>query len=197
MVSTSVEKIVEVDSHIGCAVSGLVADSRTMIDKARVEAQNYWFTYNEQMSVESVCQAVANLAIQFGEEDPDPGAMSRPFGVALLVAGIDEKGPQLFHMDPSDTLFHLQCLFVIADGLSAITKLLQWLEAQLSEEEPHSVIKDNINCLKRDHVLQQIRSLVQDNPEVAMDSIVHMTQHMSPSQRNEVARILATMDTSS
>ncbi|XP_078582269.1 acetyl-CoA carboxylase-like [Branchiostoma floridae x Branchiostoma japonicum] len=75
--------------------------------------------------------------------------------------------------------------------------VVQWLEAQLSEEEPHSVIKDNINCLKRDHVLQQIRSLVQDNPEVAMDSIVHMTQHMSPSQRNEVARILATMDTSS
>ncbi|XP_019644793.1 PREDICTED: acetyl-CoA carboxylase 1-like isoform X3 [Branchiostoma belcheri] len=42
--------------------------------------------------------------------------------------------------------------------------VVQWLEAQLSEEEPHSVIKDNINCLKRDHVLQQIRSLVQDNP---------------------------------
>ncbi|XP_078663986.1 acetyl-CoA carboxylase-like isoform X7 [Branchiostoma floridae x Branchiostoma belcheri] len=75
--------------------------------------------------------------------------------------------------------------------------VVQWLEAQLSEEEPHSVIKDNINCLKRDHVLQQIRSLVQDNPEVAIDSIVHMTQHMTPSQRNEVARILATMDTSS
>jgi 20S proteasome subunit alpha 5 len=27
----------------------------------------------------------------------------RPFGVAILFAGIDEKGPQLFHMDPSGT----------------------------------------------------------------------------------------------
>uniref|UniRef100_A0A672N113 acetyl-CoA carboxylase n=1 Tax=Sinocyclocheilus grahami TaxID=75366 RepID=A0A672N113_SINGR len=36
--------------------------------------------------------------------------------------------------------------------------------------------------------------LVQANPEVAMDSIVHMTQHISPTQRAEVVRILSTMD---
>lgn len=39
MEATSIEKIVEIDSHIGCAMSGLIADSRTMIDRARVEAQ--------------------------------------------------------------------------------------------------------------------------------------------------------------
>lgn len=37
--------------------------------------QNHWFTYNETMTVESVTQAVSNLALQFGEEDADPGAM--------------------------------------------------------------------------------------------------------------------------
>jgi 20S proteasome subunit alpha 5 len=103
MEPTTIEKIVEVDNHIGCAVSGLMADSRTMVDRARVEAQNHWFTYNEKMSVESVAQAVSNLAIQFGDSDNDGNAMSRPFGVAILFAGIDEKGPQLFHMDPSGT----------------------------------------------------------------------------------------------
>ena len=35
----SIEKILEIDSHVGCAMSGLTADSRTMIDHARVEAQ--------------------------------------------------------------------------------------------------------------------------------------------------------------
>ena len=40
-----------------------------------------------------------------------------------------------------------------------------------------------------------VDSLIQDNPEVAMDSIVHITQHMTPSQRSEVSRILANMDT--
>lgn len=120
METTTIEKIVEVDKHIGCAVSGLMADSRTMIDRyfgevlhiyftfnviylfrARVECQNHWFVYNETMSVESCAQAVSNLAIQFGDSDDDGAAMSRPFGVAILFAGIDEKGPQLYHMDPS------------------------------------------------------------------------------------------------
>lgn len=103
IVPSSIEKIMEIDKHIGCAMSGLIADSRTMIDKARVEAQNHWFTHNEPMKVESVTQAVSNLALQFGDDDADPGAMSRPFGVALLFAGVDENGPQLFHMDPSGT----------------------------------------------------------------------------------------------
>ncbi|GLD64986.1 proteasome subunit alpha type-5 [Lates japonicus] len=94
-------------NSISCAMSGLIADAKTLIDKARVETQNHWFTYNETMTVESVTQAVSNLALQFGEEDADPGAMSRPFGVALLFGGVDEKGPQLYHMDPSGTF--VQC----------------------------------------------------------------------------------------
>lgn len=100
----SIEKIVEIDSHIGCAMSGLTADARTMIDKARVESQNYWFTYNEPMPVESVTQSVCNLAMQFGETGED-STMSRPFGVSLLVGGIDGTGESakthLFHTDPS------------------------------------------------------------------------------------------------
>jgi len=60
----------------GCAVSGLIADSRTMVERARAESQNHWFTYNEQMSVESVAQAVSNLAIQFsGDHDSKEPAM--------------------------------------------------------------------------------------------------------------------------
>ena len=60
---------------LGCVFSGLVADSRIMIDRARVECQNHWFIYNEKMSVESVAQAVSDLAIQFRDSDDDGGAM--------------------------------------------------------------------------------------------------------------------------
>ena len=47
--------------------------------------QNHWFTYNETMTVESVTQAVSNLALQFGEEDADPGAMVRSWGCSGVV----------------------------------------------------------------------------------------------------------------
>ncbi|KAG0344879.1 proteasome component pup2 [Podila humilis] len=64
---SSIEKIFELDAHIGCAMSGLTADSRTIVDHARVEAQNHAFTYNESIKVESVTQAVCDLALRFGE----------------------------------------------------------------------------------------------------------------------------------
>lgn len=71
-------------------MSGLVADARTLVDHARVETQNHWFMYDEKMQVESCVQAVCDLALRFGEE-----SMARPFGVALLVAGVDQNGPVL------------------------------------------------------------------------------------------------------
>ena len=86
----------EIDTHLGCAMSGLTADARTIVDHARVTAQNHAFTYDERIKVESVTQAVCDLALRFGESVHDEDAMmSRPFGVALLIAGIDEVGPQL------------------------------------------------------------------------------------------------------
>lgn len=76
--------------------------------------------------------------------------------------------------------------------------LVEWLEKQLTEEDgARSVIEENIKYISRDYVLKQIRSLVQANPEVAMDSVVYMTQHISPTQQAEVVRILSTMESPS
>ena len=49
--------------------------------------------------VEAVTQSISDLAINFGEgsaSDKSKKPMSRPFGCSLLIAGIDEKGPQLY-----------------------------------------------------------------------------------------------------
>lgn len=73
--ASSIEKIMEIDSHLGCAMSGLTADARTMIDHARVTAQNHRFTYDEPIRVESATQAVCDLALRFGESVHDDEAM--------------------------------------------------------------------------------------------------------------------------
>ncbi|EFC50334.1 proteasome subunit alpha type 5 [Naegleria gruberi] len=126
---SSVEKIMEIDSHIGCAMSGLTADARTLVEHARVETQQHRFTYNEPMGVESCTQAVCDLALRFGEngddsDDEDSGAgMSRPFGVALLIAGIDENGPSLYHTDPSGTFTRYEAKAIGAGSEGAQTTL--------------------------------------------------------------------------
>lgn len=76
---------------------------RTLIERARVECQNHWFVYNELMTIESCAQGVSSLAIQFGDSEGNGSAMSRPFGVAMLFAGITSNEPELWHMDPSGT----------------------------------------------------------------------------------------------
>lgn len=43
----SIEKIFQIDDHIGVATSGLVADARALVDFARAQAQINKTTYDE------------------------------------------------------------------------------------------------------------------------------------------------------
>ncbi len=136
----------EIDTHIGCAMSGLVADARTMIEHARTETQYHRFTYNEPMGVESCTQAVCDLALRFGEGDEDEddstssaGGMSRPFGVALLIAGVDEKGPSLYHTDPSGTYVKYEAKAIGAGSEGAQTTLQEEYHKQMTLEEAETL----------------------------------------------------------
>jgi 20S proteasome subunit alpha 5 len=100
---SSMNKILEIDTHIGAVLSGMVADARILIEHARVESQNHRFTYNEPMRVESCTLAACDLSTRFGESGGKKKLMSRPFGVSLLIAGVDDNGPQLWQTDPSGT----------------------------------------------------------------------------------------------
>ncbi|XP_026198560.1 acetyl-CoA carboxylase isoform X2 [Anabas testudineus] len=76
--------------------------------------------------------------------------------------------------------------------------VVEWLEKHLSKEDgTRSTIRENIKYLKRENTLKLIRSLVQANPDVAMDCIIHMSQNITPSQRAKLSHLLATMDSTS
>nr|ACO15120.1 Proteasome subunit alpha type-5 [Caligus clemensi] len=147
MEPSSIEKIVEIDSHMACAFSGLIPDSKMLIDKARVECQSHWFNYAEKMKIESVAQSVSNLAIQFGDSEVRGAALSRPFGVALLFAGVDaEKGPQLFHMDPSGTYIRFDAKAIGSGSEGAQQSLQEKYHASMSIQE---AIKEAMTILKQ------------------------------------------------
>ena len=95
----SIEKIYDIDEHIGCATSGLVADARILVDQARKDAQIHKITYNENIGVESLVKKICD----FKQNYTQYGGV-RPFGTALLMAGVDDVGIHLFETDPSGAL---------------------------------------------------------------------------------------------
>jgi 20S proteasome subunit alpha 5 len=147
MEPNSVEKIFEVDTHIGCAVSGILGDARTLVDHARAEAQNHRFTYSEAMKVESVTNSVCDLALHFGEGDgSERKPMARPYGVALLIAGVDKQGPSLFTTDPSGTMFKYRAKAIGSAAEVAQTTLEELWHSSLSLQDG---VRMALNILKQ------------------------------------------------
>lgn len=95
----SIEKIFKLDVHVGCATSGLVADARVLVDRARIDAQMNRVTYDEPIEVESLVKKICD----FKQTYTQYGGV-RPFGTALLVAGVDSESVHLFETDPSGAL---------------------------------------------------------------------------------------------
>ncbi|MGB9964000.1 archaeal proteasome endopeptidase complex subunit alpha [Halobacterium sp. CBA1126] len=95
---SSVEKLHKVDDHVGAASAGHVADARKLVDFARQQSQVERVRYDEPIGVRTLTKEVTDHIQQYTQVG---GA--RPFGVALLIAGISDGEPRLFETDPSGT----------------------------------------------------------------------------------------------
>jgi 20S proteasome subunit alpha 5 len=155
--SNSIEKIMEIDRHIGAAMSGITSDAQTLIDHARIEATNHWFSYNEKVRVQALMQAVSDLALSFGEgqdENNHKQKMSRPFGVALLLAGTDDNGPQLFFADPSGTYYPVKAHAIGSGSEGALNNLKESYTDSLTLQEAETLA---ISALKQ-HMQEKLTS---------------------------------------
>jgi len=110
MERTSVEKIHKADDHVGIASAGHVADARQLIDFARRQAQVNQLRYGRPIGVETLTKAVTDHIQQYTQVG---GA--RPFGVALIIGGVEDGTPRLYETDPSGTPYEWQALAVGAD----------------------------------------------------------------------------------
>ena len=117
--SESIEKLHKIDDHVGVASAGHVADARKLIDFARQEAQVEQIRYGERAGIETLTKRVTDNVQQFTQVG---GA--RPFGVALIVAGIEDGEPRLFEADPSGTSYEWEA-FSIGEGRSEIRDHLE------------------------------------------------------------------------
>ena len=121
----SVEKLHKADDHVGIASAGHVADARQLIDFARRQSQVNRLRYDEPIGIETLTKHVTDHIQQYTQVG---GA--RPFGVALIIGGVEGDTPRLFETDPSGTPYEWKALAVGADR----GEIEDYLEEHYSDE---------------------------------------------------------------
>ncbi|HJX06000.1 MAG TPA: archaeal proteasome endopeptidase complex subunit alpha [Candidatus Nanoarchaeia archaeon] len=126
VVPEAIEKIFKVDDHIMATAAGIISDARVLVEQGQVRAQQHRVTYDSPIDIVSVVKTVCDLK----QLCTQSGGL-RPFGVSLLIAGIDEGGKKLFETDPTG-IFYQYKASVIGEGEPDIEEFL------------HKEYKDNL-----------------------------------------------------
>ena len=133
------QKIFQVDDHIGVAAAGYIPDARSQVDNARFFSQSNRMIYDEPIEVESVAKHLADQCQQFTQY-----AGVRPFGVALIIAGIDKSGSSVFLTDPSGTYISYDAV-AIGSGSDQVTEYLEkYYKKDMSLEEAAELAIESI-----------------------------------------------------
>ncbi|MBU0898717.1 MAG: archaeal proteasome endopeptidase complex subunit alpha [Nanoarchaeota archaeon] len=117
-VAESYKKLYEVDEHIALVCSGSLADTRDLVSLGRVKSQINRVTYSEPISVHSLTTHICDrkhMVTQY--------AGVRPYGVGLLIGGVDESGARLFETEPSGTMIEWKAQ-AIGRGADKAKKIL-------------------------------------------------------------------------
>ena len=179
-IPSSIENIMKIDDHVICTYSGLRSDARALIERARVEAANHWFTFNERMPVEAISLAVCDVCLSFAEKKKkkkgDKRVVSRPYGVAMLIAGIDKDGKaKLFKNDPSGNYVRYKACCIGQGGENGLTTLqnsynedmnfddaINLAGKVLKENLEQKINKDNVQIA---YIKNKDKQIVQLTPE--------------------------------
>ena len=129
VVASSIEKIFQIDDHIGVASSGLVTDARTLVERARVDSQIHRITYNEPILVDALARQICDLKRLYTQN----GGV-RPFGSSLIIGGVNGDKARLFETDPSGALIEYKAT-AIGSGVQAAMDVFEEGYESVPEED--------------------------------------------------------------
>ena len=166
-ISNVTQKIFQVDDHIGVAAAGYIPDARTQVDHARFFAQSNRLIYDEPVDVEGVAKNIADMAQQFTQY-----AGVRPFGVALILAGVDNTGASLYLTDPSGTYIGYDAV-AIGAGSDQVTEFLEkQYQIEISMDDAGALAMQSIYLVSEEKTgTRHVKMAVIDNEAKTMKKI--------------------------
>ncbi len=127
----SVNKMFQIDDHVGAVGAGYISDARIQVDSARVLAQSNRLVYDEPVDIEAIAKRIADMNQQYTQY-----AGVRPFGVSLIIGGVDEdNGPVVFLADPTGNYSGFQAIAIGQGGDQVNDYLEKSYEGGLSLDE--------------------------------------------------------------
>ena len=146
------QKIFQVDDHIGIAAAGYIPDARVLVDSARFFSQSNKLTYDESVEVETVAKHLADQSHQFTQYSG-----VRPFGVALIIAGVDRKGTRIFVTDPSGTYVPYSAVAIGGNSDEVTDFLEKNYKEEMSMDDAMSMAVAAINLKSDEKGVKHIR----------------------------------------
>lgn len=145
------------------ALAGLASDARVLSNFMKQQSLASRLTYDRAIPLSEITSRIADRAQtntqQYGR---------RPYGVGLLIAGVDAKGPHLFEFQPSGVTQEM-----LACGIGARSQMARtYLERHLDDFENASredLIKHALRALKES--LSQDKELTVDNTSVGIGGV--------------------------
>ena len=118
VVPESVEKVWQIDEHIAATAAGILSDARVLIERAQLKAQQHKVTFDSEIDILTITKDICDLK----QICTQSGGL-RPFGVSILVGGIDNHRPKLFERDPTGIYFEYKAT-AIGEGEVEIEEIL-------------------------------------------------------------------------
>ena len=153
IVPSAIEKLFQIDEHIGVVAAGLLADARVLVNQLMVRAQVNRITYEEPIDVWSLAKVLGDrmqLSTLY--------AGLRPFGVSFLIGGVDSTGPHLIEADPSGMLYEWKA-YAIGRGADIANKIFN--EKYKDNMDEKAALKLVIDVIKKSEKVSNLKEALE------------------------------------